>query len=209
MRGESTQGMDVSIFRQAVAFVITPDLHRSRLNFTSHDEPDFRAIADALEEAFGLPARVKLRLPDDTIDQITLHTIQRAGGRMLGMGEFSDRLLAASVGRLSPIQVRNAWLPLQRVKERDRRGHPAVMMFVVEGQRDRVDFWIRTAMRTMDVPAVQSTFASELQGRETTIQDYTGRLPISVALVLREQFGVAYLPEVVVAGLTTTEVDDA
>ena len=131
-------------FKLALGLWVSPDFSlvmsgRAKPPRVNHLHLDYLALRDALKTAFRYGPAVEISVPNDTIDQVTLHT--RAG--MLGTqashttsvrcSDFGEAMLRC-VSKEHVIDVRNAWHSLHATHVRDRAfaPPPVIIPFVVE-----------------------------------------------------------------------------
>ena len=131
-------------FKLAVGLWVSPDFSlvmsgRAKPPRIDHRHLDYLALRDALKTAFRYGPAVNISVPNDTIDQVTVHL--RAG--MLGAeapdlasarcSDFGEAMLRC-VSKEHVIDVRNAWQSLHAIPVRDRAfaPPPVIIPFVVE-----------------------------------------------------------------------------
>lgn len=180
-------------FRQVMALVLHAELDRSRNPpFVDHDCLDFKALRDSLIEVFNASGSVRLRLPDDTIDQVT--ALMRSTGRdprSKSFSDFGEALLKASEGSPTPIPVRKEWGDLHYLSNRSKSPPPALLPFIVDGHFEDVQAWIVNAKRSLKIGACHD-------GRERpaswqiSVTENEGKLPAELVQRLSAALGVLY-----------------
>lgn len=133
-------------FRVALGLYVTPDFAavmagRSDPPWIFHSQIDFEALAVLFSELFHFGPPVQIRVPNDSIDQVTLQGRQ---GQIPGQrkhpgdprcSDFGTTLLRCAdqqSGRV--IDTLDAWLPLHSIKERVPAPPPSLLPFVIEAK---------------------------------------------------------------------------
>lgn len=132
-------------FKLALGLCVSPDFSlvmagRAKPPRVDHFSLDFLALRDALKSTFRYGPPVEIFVPNDTIDQVTIHT--RCG--MLGTqapdfasaqcGDFAAEMLGCVANaKDGVVDVRDAWQPLHpnSVKDRAFAPPPSILPFVV------------------------------------------------------------------------------
>lgn len=102
-----------------------------RLN---HSKVDFEALADFYRELFPYGPPVSIQVPNDTIDQVTVHMRQTPGENpeALRCSDFGEKLLAQALKHKGTVvDVRKAWQSLHFLKDRNFAPPPVLLPFVV------------------------------------------------------------------------------
>ena len=127
-------------FKLVMGLWLTPDFSEveagrrepPRLN---HSKVDFEALARFYKDLFPYGPPVKIQVPNDTIDQVTIHLRQGAGAgdpESLRCSDFGEILLAQSDKQKGTVvDVRSAWNKLHYLKDRDFAPPPTLLPFVV------------------------------------------------------------------------------
>lgn len=158
--------------------------------YVNHDTVDFEGFRQFLEEFFSSPERVRIRVPNDTIDQVTVHF--RAMGpnqERIRCDDFAAALLAKAKGAKPVIDVRADWRNLHHLKDRSHAPPPIVIMFVVEGAFESVMIWSQQAALRLGIRAADMM----VMMRGATGQDYEGKVPKALNDELEKRFGIRYL----------------
>lgn len=187
----------MAVFRQVVGLWIAPDfsgVQQGRMPppYVNHDEVDYESLLVALTDFFACPERVRIRIPNDTIDQVTIHfRMAGADPTAAECADFADLLLKATPGSRSTIPVRPQWQGLHYLKDRTHAPPPILLMFVVEGSFESVMIWFGQACLRLGIRAGDMMVMLDPKGPKET--DYEGRLPLALRQAFEELFGVPYI----------------
>lgn len=194
-------------YRAAYCLWITPDFSevlagRAAPPRVNHDQIDFIALAELLQSVFHFGPPKRIRVPNDTIDQTTVHTRLGMAGlpRRPGKGscrceDFGEAMLAESKRTTEPVvDVRAAWRPLHYLEDRVFAPPPTGIVFVMESEDFEDNMISGASMRPvlgmqMIVPGLQSPPEDEI-GRL--------RLPDDLKFGLEKIFGCPFDRECVV-----------
>jgi hypothetical protein len=101
-----------------------------RLN---HDQVNFSELNAFIKELFPYGPPVTIQVPNDTIDQVTMHLRQgQSTEQAIRCVDFGQLLLAAAKKQKSPVvSIRAAWKPLHALPERTFAPPPVLLPFVV------------------------------------------------------------------------------
>lgn len=190
-------------FKLALGLWISPDFSqvlagREKPPRVNHLNLDFLALRGALKSTFHYGPRVEILVPNDSIDQVTLHT--RAGmlgtqapdvesARCIDFGAAMLRCVANSKDGV--IDVRAAWQPLHAtpVKDRAFAPPPVILPFVVlaEDFEDAM-IWQASCRPVLGLPIFDplKTILGHDQG------DPEGELPEGLRLRLKDIFGTPF-----------------
>lgn len=170
--------------------VITGQMQAPRVNM---HEVDYNGLAEYLGQCFNF-RNSRLRVPNDMLDQTTLH--MRAMGMAQGDPEGQDflRLLVAEAAKQTDtvIDVRSAWRPLQRLKDRTFAPPPCALTMVVETHDWEDAAQVLMYMR-MKVGITAGTPQGMMDPTHATVE---GRLGPPFLKYLEKMFGIAFRPEV-------------
>jgi hypothetical protein len=190
-----SDGMD-NVFRLVTGLWISPDSSEGEpwrgepRASVDHDAVDYQALADFLERHFYCGEHVVLRLPNDTVDHVTVHARMRGTSPELARcDDFAELLLGAAVGGRSPVSIRHAWERLHRHKDRHRAPPPVLLLFVIEGSFEAVTIWHAQAAMRLGIRAAD---LSVLLSGHMKDSDHEGRLTDELSAELERQFGVPY-----------------
>lgn len=147
--GEGSEGEEASrprsrrVFRLVTRLWVFPREPKQGEDppYVCHSGLDFERLRVELESTFRYGPPVRIRVANDTIDRVTLHS---RGADQLQCSDFGALLLARSKrSRESVIGVRSAWAPLHHMKDRDYCPPPSLIMFVAEANNftDAI-FWL-------------------------------------------------------------------
>ena len=189
-------------FRMVWHLWLSPDFSRVLAGldarpFVDHQEVDFQRLLDVLAHEFRYGEPVRIRVANDTVDQVTCH-FRMARGDMLGMrcSDFAKMLLeeAHHDPATDVIDISRFWLSLHEIKHRRRAPPPVLIPFVVEGDDyEAVVIWSQQARMALGVRAASPI--SILQGHaRPNYADQEGRLTQGLHEALHALFGVAYEP---------------
>lgn len=167
--------------------------------WVDHDEVDFEALAGLLREAFVYGPPVRIRVPNDTIDQTTIFSrmgeIPIAPDQKRGSAtcdDFGQALLrAAHESTGDVIDVRRLWTPFHYMKNRRKAPPPMALPFVIEAA-DFEDAMINAAsmLPVLGLP-MPSMFGEDAVARAKR-QEQPGRLPDSLRKGLEALFQCKY-----------------
>lgn len=186
-------------FKLALGLWINPDFSLVERGLAEpprvdHSKLDYAALRAALRETFVYGPRVDLLVPNDTIDQVTIHT--RAG--MLGTQapdlmaarccDFGEAMLGCvSKAKDGVIDVRSAWGPLHALHVRDRTFAPPPMLlpFVILAD----DFEDSQIWQASCRPVLGLRPFDVFEPIREESSDHEGRLPENLRQRLHEIFG--------------------
>lgn len=128
-------------FQAVFALWITPDF--SEVNAgrlppprVNHSTVDFEKLARAFEEFFPYGPAVQIQVPNDTIDQVSVHV--RASGKhtsTMRCEDFGKALLAvAKSNKGQVLDVSQAWNGLHALPNRDFAPPPVILPLVVTAE---------------------------------------------------------------------------
>jgi hypothetical protein len=190
-----SDGME-NVFRLVAGLWISPDFSEVVAGrgqprpSVDHDAIDYPGLVDFLERHFYCGEHVVLRLPNDTVDHVTVHARMRGTSPELARcHDFAEQLLDAAVGGRNPISIRHAWEMLHRHKDRRRAPPPVLFMFMIEGAFEAVTIWHAQASMRLGIRAADLSVL--LSGRMKD-SDHDGRLTDELSAELERQFGVPY-----------------
>ncbi|MGJ7490250.1 hypothetical protein [Variovorax sp. ZT4R33] len=167
-----------------------------------HDAIDYGALGDFLERHFYCGEPVALRMPNDTVDHVTVHPrLRSAQPESAKCNDFAEQLLHAAGDDQSPIPVRHAWDALHRHKDRRRAPPPVLLMFLIEGTFEAVTIWHAQASMRLGIRAAD---LSVLLSGEMKDSDHAGQLTDELAAELERQFGVPYQRGCMLAKMVST-----
>jgi hypothetical protein len=198
----------MSTFHQAVGIWLAPDFSAVERGekpapYVNHDTIDCAAIAKKLEDFNRCGENVRVRVPNDTIDQVTVHF--RMMGKRAGnpdCQDFSEALIAAAGGGKSPvIDVRKHWAGLHVVKERTKAPPPVLLMIVVDGAFEDVILWTQQLSMRFGIKAAEMT---KIISGKIEEEDYQGHLPKELGDFLAKTFGVPYQTHSLVARMASS-----
>lgn len=190
-------------FKLALGLWVSPDFSqvlagRAKPPRVNHLKLDFLALRDALISAFQYGPHVEILVPNDSIDQVTLHT--RAG--MLGTqapdvestrcSDFGAAMLrCVQNSKDGVIDVRAAWQPLHAtpVKDRAFAPPPVILPFVVlASDFEDAQIFAASCRPVLGLPVFDPIKA--VLGQDHG--DPEGTLPESLRLKLKEIFDTPF-----------------
>lgn len=162
----------------------------------NHDRVDFQRLRDVLAQEFRYGEPVRIRVANDTIDQVTVHTREAKGDQEgIRCHDFAKALLEQA--RKQPgdvIDVRQQWSSLHQMKDRRAAPPPIAIPIVVEGDDfEAAVLWSQQAKMLLGVRAANPETFMGISGQRRD-DDHQGRLTPGLHEVLAEQFSIAYKP---------------
>lgn len=125
-------------FRMVCGLWVTPDFSeveagRQEAPRTKHSTIDYLALVSFFKELFPYGPPVTIRVPNDTIDQVTLHFRQEPTSEpTMRCEDFGKVLLGeAKKQKTSVIDIRASWKSLHILPDREFAPPPTVLPFVV------------------------------------------------------------------------------
>lgn len=124
-------------YRMVCGLWVTPDftdvlngkVEAPRVN---HCEIDFLALHGALSELFPYGPPVRIQVPNDTIDQVSVHERQDGlVGASIRCEDFGQVLLSARKVDEDIIDIRKEWFTLHSLPDRNFAPPPVILPFVV------------------------------------------------------------------------------
>jgi hypothetical protein len=191
-------------FKLACALWVNPDFSqvmagRAEPPRVDHSKINFAALRDLLNVTFTYGPPVEILVPNDTIDQVTVHIrsgeMQAYGmpgpkkGESLRCNDFGKAMLkCATNAKNGIVNVRAAWEPLHAapVKDREFAPPPTVIPFVaVATDFEDAQIWLSSCRPIFGLPVFDMMAAArgEAQGHEGS------ELPDSLRKGLKEIFG--------------------
>ena len=188
-------------FRMVYNFWLAPNFERvlagkAKPPFVNHDLVDFEYLRAVIADEFRYGSPVEVRLPNDTIDQVTVHARKSSNHAPLwNCHDFATRLLgAASQQSGSIIDIRGEWEPLHQLRERRHAPPPVLVPIVVESvdAEDGMLWSQQTKMRLGVRSASPEVFMNPR--RQQRDDDDQGHLTGRLHKALANCFGTPYLP---------------
>jgi len=188
---ESTKKSRHKPFRMVISLYVTPDFSdvtagKLEPPWINHDKIAFSELADALAMTFKYGPHVTIRVPDDTIDMVTLSGRE---SQALHCRDFAEALLAcASYADDRVIHIQPFWRLLHALPDRRHCAPPSLIQFVVEAY----DFedamgWLDQSRGLLGFP-----YAFEsLLTREKEVEQL-GRLPDPLRKTLEFLFSIPF-----------------
>lgn len=166
---------------------------------------DYERMAEFLGERFNFRGS-KLRVPNDMLDQATLH--MRAMGMAKGDPEGQDFLAAfvklAEAGSEQVVDVRKAWSPLHRIRDRTFAPPPCAISMLMETHDWEDGAQVLMRMRLM-VGITAGTPQGVLERDNATTE---GRIGTDFLEYLEKTFGVPYKPFVTLTNPYFTKIPE-
>lgn len=190
-------------FRVALGLYVTPDFSdvmagKCEPPWVDHSKVDFIALAATLTELFNYGPPIVLRVPNDSIDQVT---IQGRWGQIPGQKKHSGDARCADFGSVlldcadrqngTVIDVWDAWLPLHSLNNRNPAPPPCMLPFVIEA-KDFEDamIWSASAKVALGLPFLTPDMA-RMMG-ETPSDREEGTLPTLYRKKIGDLFGCKF-----------------
>lgn len=203
-------------FRVALGLYVTPDFSevlagKSEPPWVSHAKVNFKALAMVLKELFRYGPKVTIRVPNDTIDQVTIHG---RWGQIPGQrkhrgdprcSDFGESLLkSAQRDWETVIDVWDAWQPLHSLKDRTQAPPPVILPFVIEA----IDFedamlWSASAKGALGLPTVPPPLANLVVEANTRTE---GKLPEAYRNTIGALFGCKFEEFAIIDRLATDKL---
>lgn len=201
------------VFREVVGLWLAVDfteVERGRLPppYVDHDRIDFNEIGAFIAEHFRCGETVRIRMANDTIDQVTIHFRMPTGREdLIRCDDFAKALFEKGIGEKPVVDVRAAWRPLHHLKDRTHAPPPMLLMFIVEGGFEAVQLWLMHAGTRLGIRAANpmalmaanmrlgtpETGSMTMPGDlATRAEDHEGKLTPEFARKLERWFGVKY-----------------
>ena len=172
---------------------------RAEPPWVNHDRINFPALAELLARSFEYGPPVRIRVPNDTIDQATVHArmgvIPLRPGKKAGdpaCTDFGDALLVASRKNTDDvIDVRQSWAPMHYLPNRAKAPPPLVLPFVMEAV-DFEDAAISAASMLPILGLPMPPIFPEGEAARAKRQEQPGRLPAALRKGLEDLFGCKF-----------------
>jgi len=154
-------------FKMVCALWVSPDFSNVMAGHglpprVDHSQVDFSALCSFFEDLFPYGPPVSIQVPNDTIDQVTVHLREVKGGApTLRCEDFGKALLAQATRQPDPIvDVRHAWEGLHELVNRRQAPPPVALPFVVTAE----DFedamtWRTSARSSLGLPPIDVPYA--------------------------------------------------
>lgn len=160
--------------------------------FVNHNDVDFSAVCTFLAELFPYGPPVKIQVPNDTIDQVTVH-LRQARGTVPTMRceDFGKALLTqAQRQRETIVDVRQAWERLHELSDRQAAPPPTIIPFVVTAE----DFEDAMLWRASTRPALGLAMLDVMNfaSAQSRPVDHEGELPAKGLAHLERIFGIPF-----------------
>ncbi|MBC8640790.1 hypothetical protein IAG25_28640 [Caballeronia sp. EK] len=198
----------MSTFHHVLGLWLAPDFSAVERGETlpphvDHDAIDPRGIADRLAEFNDCGEDVTIRVPNDSVDQVTVQF--RLMGRSSGSPQCED--FAAELLHLAEtsadLDIRGPWAMLHALPNRRKAPPPVLLMFVVSGDFDAVMVWSQQFRMRLGIRAAD--ILKQISGNVEDA-DHQGKLPSELAKYLGRIFAIPYKRECVVTGLASSPV---
>lgn len=191
-------------FRVVLGLYVTPDFSAVMAGtedppWVDHSNVDFVALASTLGELFHYGPPVRIRVPNDTIDQVTqqgrmgLIPGQRKHPGDPRCGDFGTVLLECSKRQPngSVIDVWDSWLPLHSLKDRTQSPPPSMLPMLIEAEdfEDAI-IWHSSAKAALGLPFLSPEMARMVGEPERG--EAEGKLPKAYCKRLGDLFGCKF-----------------
>lgn len=163
-----------------------------------HDQVDFKRLQEVFAKSFCYGPPVRIRVPNDTIDQVTLHMRMSDPESQRCTDFYEQMLLASSKQEADIIDVRDKWMPLHYIKNRKAAPPPVVIPFLVEATDfEDAMIWFRNTRIALGLgDAVMDALSGKKKQNEA--EHHEGNLPEQIGTALKEMFGIPYKPIVLI-----------
>lgn len=206
-------------FRAVFGLLVAPDFSdvlagRAVPPRVDHRQVDFLHLQSALKALFPYGPPNTLRVPNDTIDQVTLHT--RAGlvpglvdtAKKSGSAkceDFGKALIAESRKQEGPlIDVQKAWSRYHSLPDRNFAPPPSLIPFLLEmSDFEDAMLWFLNARTSLGFP--MPDFLDE-PSQEQAHAQISGQLPLAFRKELSRIFGCKFEPSALLMRLATSSV---
>lgn len=186
-------------FQMVCGLWITPDFTdamagRAEPPRVNHCVIDFSALHAALSELFPYGPPVQIQIPNDTIDQVSVHVRQLGKcGASIRCEDFGAALLqCAKRSDQRIIDVSAAWAPLHELADRAFAPPPVILPFVVTAADfEDAMIWQASTRPCLGLPAFDPAEAMLYPDKETKDN---GTLPPAFLQQLRKIFGTPFEP---------------
>lgn len=183
-------------YRMVMGLWVSPDFSeveagRRKPPYVNHSKVDYTELKQALKDLFGYGPNVSFQVPNDTIDQVTLHMRQMISPEAIRCTDFGQAFLKlGSSSQDAVIDVRPTWARLHHLKDRNAAPPPSLLPFLVTA----TDFEDAMLWRANTRPSIGlkpfDIMAALTQGPEL---DHEGTLPPSMLKALEAVFGCPFL----------------
>lgn len=193
-------------YKQVIGLLLNPKFDDVVLGlrpppYVNHDTIDFVRLADCLEGAFTCPEKVTVRVPNDTIDMVTIqfraHQPRRGDPNC---SDFAEVLLSRAIGAKRTIDVRKDWRDLHQLEDRTHAPPPVLIPFIVQGSFEAVGIWTMQAYLRLGMRA--GDMFSMMQQDGPRKSDFEGYLPEDLQANLEDIFGLPFLRECCAVNMT-------
>jgi hypothetical protein len=164
--------------------------------FVNQDKVDWDGLLFSLEEKFNPEGHnVKMRLCNDTIDQVTIH-FREAGlspGTIecLDFGASLQAVAKKSKNRVIPI--RSEWAHLHHLKDRIHVPPPIALPLILSGNVEDIVIFTFQIRQILNIKATRDVLGMLMQ-KPVSEDDMQGYLPADLMKLFESHFGVAYKP---------------
>jgi hypothetical protein len=188
-------------FNMVAALWVTPDFAegeagRRQPPRVNHSKVDYPALASFIEELFPYGPRPRIQVPNDTIDQVTIHMRQLRGvrtGVTMRCEDFGQALLTQAKGQKgSVVDVRSAWDKLHFLPNRDAAPPPMVIPFVATfTDFEDAMIWMVSTRPSFGLQPIDILATSDERGAQ---QNLEGTLSPEALKRLEDIFGTPFSP---------------
>ncbi|MFM0144954.1 hypothetical protein [Paraburkholderia sp. RL18-085-BIA-A] len=193
------------VFRAVMGLWLAPDFtavmegnaEPPRIN---HSKVDFGELATALRELFPNGPHVRIRVANDTVDQVTVHyrsgiSLATAPTGSIRCEDFGHALLNNAASQDGDvIDVRRAWQPLHSLADRNFSPPPVLIPFIIESADfEDAMIWQASAKPSLGLPFLPDAL-QEMLGESRGDKTPEGELPEAIRERLGRIFGCEFLP---------------
>ncbi|MBN3761023.1 hypothetical protein [Burkholderia sp. Ac-20365] len=198
-----------NVFRAVFGLWVAPDFTsvmtgKAKPPHVNHSKVDFGDLAKALRELFAYGPHVRIRVANDTVDQVT---VQHRNGELsrarppagsIRCDDFGRALLKSATSQEGDVvDVHRAWQPLHSYADRNFAPPPVLIPFVIEAADfEDAMIWHASAKPSLGLPFLPDALQeSLLQSRgNTDSTNFEGQLPKASRERMGRIFGCEYLP---------------
>lgn len=175
--------------------------------WVNQDTLDWNGLLAALEDKFQPEGHgVKMRICNDTIDQVTVHVREASSDpesmRCLDFGAALQKVAKKSKERIIPI--RSEWSALHYLGDRSRVPPPIILPLVLEGDSDDIVLFALHIRKTLGIKAASDIMGMVLN-TPASEDDMQGHLPPDLMALFEHHFGIGYKSYAIISSLV--EID--
>tara|TARA_R110002033_G_scaffold135713_4_gene175376 strand:+ start:63993 stop:64613 length:621 start_codon:yes stop_codon:yes gene_type:complete len=162
--------------------------------YVDYGSVDWEGLLKSLEDIFKPEnGRVKIRIANDSIDQVTIHMKQT--GQLAGtiecfdFGEMLQAKAKLSKNRVIPIQ--EEWKDLHFLKNRRHAPPPLMIPLVISGQLEDIIFFVHSICMHLGITAAFDVL-NMINGIQARMEDFQGHLSQELMDLFETHFGLSF-----------------